>query len=221
MNPHTALMALRVSAAVTPLQHRQRDADWRMRLLTSLYGPVRPGGAIGVHYVAVESPRKTPCLAKFVLAVRRREIQAVASGISNLLRDRVVPVRNAAALCAGRSLAHVPGGGTAEARLHANGLVLCRSAIMEAEDCVAAARRARTARNRAACAEHARVALEAARHVADDFELWTDVVVPAYSILAPELWSLVAPAYAREAWVTGGPVQLPGDDADAIGALGW
>ncbi|MGE8130079.1 hypothetical protein ACQKQD_24165 [Methylobacterium sp. NPDC080182] len=221
MNPITVLRTLSVCAVVTPLQHRERDDDWRMELLTSLYGPVRAGRTLGVHYAAVESPRQTPCLARFVQAVRRREIQAVASGIPGRLRDRVVPVRNVGALCAGRSVAHVPGGGTAEARMRANGRALCLSAIAEAEDCVAAARRARTARSRAACAEHARVALEAARHVAEDFDLGAEVVVPAYSVLAPELWCLVAPAYAREAWVTGGPVQLPDDDADALGAISW
>lgn len=221
MNPISILRSLSVCAVVTPLQHRDHDDIWQMERMTSLYGPIRSGRTNGVHYVAVESPRQTPSLAKFSHALRRRELQAVASGIPNRLKDRVVPVRNVAALCAGRSVAHVPGGGTAEARLRANGLVMCRAAIAEAEDCVAAAKRARTAKSRAACAEHARVALEAARHVADDFDIDVEVVVPAYSVLAPELWNLVASAYARETAMLGGPVQLPDDDADAIGALGW
>ena len=95
MDPISVTRALSVCAVVTPLQHREYDDNRRMRLLTSLYGPLRQGCAKGVHYVAVESPRRTPCLAKLAHALRCLELQAVASGIPYLLTDRVVPVRNA------------------------------------------------------------------------------------------------------------------------------
>lgn len=218
----TVLNALRTSAAATPLKHHQGDQGdplWFLKGLTSLRGPIRLVGSGYTHFVVVESPRRKPALARFAYALRNRQLQHVASGRLRHPSDLVVPVPNVGNLCTGRSTAHIVGGTTEHVRLRENGAALCRAALEEAEACVAAARRARKAESRAACAEHARVALEAARHVADEFELGADVVVPAFSVLAPHLWALVAPAYAKEAAMLDGPVQLPDEDADALACL--
>jgi len=218
---YTLLRALREAASVTSLKHHESAPLRLLHGVTSLYGPIRPSGPSHTLFVAVESPRLTPALNRFAQALRTREIRDVARGRVRHASERVVPVPNVSALCAGRSMAHIAGGSTEHARLRENGTALCRAAIAEAEACVAAAMRARVETSRASCAEHARVALEAARHVAEEFELGAAVVVPAFSVLAPDLWDLVAPAYAREAAMLGGSVQLPDDDADAMEALVW
>ena len=43
--------------------------------------------------------------------------------------------------------------------------------------------------------------------------------MPAYATLAPDLWSLVAPAYLRESTMLDRPALLPEDDAAALEAL--
>lgn len=216
----TILNALRTGAAITPLKNHTPDLEWvLMKRMTSLYGPIRPMGSSRTHFVAIESPRRNPPLARYAGDLIERGIRQMANGQLRHPSDLAVPVPNVAALCAGRSMAHAVGGSTENVRLRENGAALCRAALQEAEACVAAAGRARKEETRAACAEHARVALEAARYVADEFELGAAVVVPAFSVLAPHLWALVAPAYTREAAMVGGPVQLPDDDADALGCL--
>lgn len=193
--------------------------------MTSIFGPARLGpGRNGlpphrIHYVAIQAAWASLPLLRFVEDVRRCELEHAAGGTPHWVPDRVVPVPSVGALSAARSKAHVEGGLTGLTRLRENGASLCLAALREAEIRAAAARRARKPESRAAMAEHARIALEAARLVAEDFELGETVVVPTYATLAPDLWSLVAPAYLRESAMLDRPAPLPDDDAAALEAL--
>jgi len=218
------LASLRRSAVELPFKPNNPRLMW-VGDMTSILGPARVGaGSHGlpphrIHYVAVQAAWKSAPLSRFVEDVRRCELEHAASGTPRLVPDRVVPVPSVDALSATRSVAHVPGGLTGETRLRENGTSLCLAALQEAEIRATAARRARKPESRASMAEWARIALEAARLVAEDFELGETVVVPAYASLAPDLWSLVAPAYLRETALLDRPALLPDDDAAALEAL--
>lgn len=218
------LKHLRITAAWMPFPHHNENlAD--IGSMTSMLGPShvsRPGhGTLlnATQYAIVERPRNSVPLTRFVHFVRAVELDHLANGTMHMLRDRVVPVDSIGALKASRSTVHCPDGQTATTRLRMNGTALAKAAVAEAEACIAAARRARIPLNRARLAEHGRIALEAARFVAVDFELGTDVVVPSYAILAPDLWGYVADAYAREERMSDGASEVPDDDIDALCAL--
>ncbi|KAB1071151.1 hypothetical protein [Methylobacterium planeticum] len=193
--------------------------------MTSVYGPTRPGtrghgiGPNRILYAAVETPRASEPRRRFVHRLRDAELEHLARGTTHLVTARAVPVSNVRALCAARSTAHVEGGLTASTRERENGITLCRAALEEADACLAAFHRARTWESRMSLADHARIALEAARLVAEDFELGVEVVVPAFSVLAPYAWDFVACFYAREAALLDRPADLPEDDALALEGL--
>ena len=168
------LASLRRNAVELPFKPNDPRLMW-VGDMTSILGPARVGaGRHGlpphrILYVAVQAAWKSGPLSRFVEDVRRCALEHAASGTPLLVPDRVVPVPSVGALSAARSVAQVGGGLTGETRLRENGASLCLGALQEAEIRVTAARRARKPENRAAMAEHARIALEAARSVAEDF----------------------------------------------------
>ena len=218
------LKHLRKGAMWMPFQHHNEHLV-AIGSMTSILGPPHvsvPGHGLflnSTHYAIVEKPSQSVPLQRFAHFVRAKELEHLADGTMHVLVDRVVPVTSIGALKAGRSTVHCPAGKTAVTRLRLNGLALAKAAVEEAERCIAAARRARKPENRGALAEHGRIALEAARFVASDFELGTDVVVPSYALMAPDLWAYVAEAYAREDRLRDSGTEVPADDIEALCAL--